>query len=104
TFVNENDEVVFFTEGKRIFPRSESVIGRKVQNCHPPKSIDAVTDILESFKNNESSLAEFWIDHHSKKVLIRYIAVRDEEEKYLGTLEVTQDITNIQKLEGEKRL
>ena len=104
TFVNEKDEVAFFSEGERIFPRSGSVIGRKVQNCHPPKSMDAVTAILEGFKNNESNLAEFWIEHHGKKVLIKYIAVRDGSGNYLGTLEITQDITQIQRLEGEKRL
>ncbi len=104
TFVNEKDEVAFFSEGERIFPRSGSVIGRKVQNCHPPKSMDAVTAILEGFKNNESNIAEFWIEHHGKKVLIKYSAVRDGSGNYLGTLEITQDITQIQRLEGEKRL
>jgi len=104
TFVDENDEVAFFSEGDRIFPRSASVIGRKVQNCHPPKSLAAVEAILGKFRDNSSSLEEFWIDHHGKKVLIRYIAVRDRQGKYCGTLEITQDITGIQKLEGEKRL
>ena len=104
TFVNDKDEVAFFSEGERIFPRSASVIGRKVQNCHPPKSLDAVESILKNFRENKSSLEEFWIDHHGKKILIRYVAVRDTDGEYLGTLEITQDITEIRKLEGEKRL
>lgn len=104
TFVDDADEVAFFSEGDRIFPRSASVIGRKVQNCHPPKSLEAVESILKGFRENRSSQEEFWIDHHGKKVLIKYIAVRDEAGKYLGTLEITQDITQIQRLEGEKRL
>jgi len=104
TFVNEKDEVAFFSEGERIFPRSASVIGRKVQNCHPPKSLDAVESILRKFREKKSSLEEFWIDHHGKKILIRYVAVRDRDGEYLGTLEITQDITGIRKLYGEKRL
>ena len=105
SFVNENDEVVYYSATpERIFPRSPGVIGRKVQNCHPPKSVDMVEKILSSFKAGTKDVAEFWIQMQGKVIHIRYFAVRDQEGKYRGCLEVSQDITQIQKITGNKRL
>ena len=105
SFVDENDTVRYFNKnGDRIFPRPPAVIGRKVQDCHPKKSLHKVNQILDDFKNNKRSSAEFWIDLKNRKVYIRYFAVRDKNGKYLGCLEVSQDITDIQKIKGEKRL
>ncbi|MFH1721853.1 MAG: PAS domain-containing protein [Candidatus Altiarchaeota archaeon] len=105
SFVDVNDEVKYFNKnGDRIFPRSPGVIGKKVQQCHPPQSLDKVEAILKGFKDGSLDKAEFWIDIKGMKVYIRYFAVRDKEGKYLGCLEVSQDITRIQELEGEKRL
>jgi len=105
SFVDSDDRVQLFNKnGDRIFPRSESVIGLKVQNCHPHKSVDKVEQILEEMKAGERDNAEFWINLKDKKIQIRYFAVRGPEGKYLGCLEVSQDITEIQKLDGEKRL
>jgi len=105
TFIDENDVVRYYSEGKeRIFPRSREVIGRKVQNCHPPKSVHIVNRILEEFKAGKRDVAEFWINLKDKSVYIRYFAVRDRQRRYAGTLEVTQDITSIKTLEGERRL
>ena len=105
SFVNENDEVVYYSATpERIFPRSAGVIGRKVQNCHPPRSVDMVEKILSSFKAGTKDTAEFWIQMGGKVIHIRYFAVRDQEGKYRGCLEVSQDITHIQKLTGQKRL
>jgi hypothetical protein len=105
SFVDENDTVRYFNKnGNRIFPRPPSVVGRKVQDCHPKKSLHKVNQILDDFKNNRRDSAEFWIDLHGRKIYIRYFAVRDKGGKYLGCLEATQDITDIQKIEGEKRL
>jgi PAS domain S-box-containing protein len=105
TFVDKEDTVKYFTEGaERIFHRPRSVIGRKVQNCHPPQSLDVVEGILASFKDGSKDFYEFWIDYQGRLVHIRYFAVRDAKGQYLGTLEVTQDVTGIKKLEGEKRL
>jgi PAS domain S-box-containing protein len=105
SFVDENDTVRYFNKnGDRIFPRPPAVIGRKVQDCHPKKSLHKVSQILDDFKNNKKSSAEFWIDIKGRKVYIRYFAVRDKSGKYLGCLEVSQDITDIQKIKGEKRL
>ncbi len=105
TFVNKDDEVRYFNSTKeRIFVRTKAVLGRKVQQCHPPKSIHIVEKILTAFKKGERDVAEFWIPLEGKLVHIRYFAVRDKDGKYLGTLEVTQDITEIKKIEGEKRL
>jgi len=94
----------FNKNGNRIFPRPPSVIGRKVQDCHPKKSLHKVNQILDDFKNNRRDAAEFWIDMRGRKVYIRYFAVRGKGGKYLGCLEVTQDITDLKKIEGEKRL
>ncbi|MFH1646427.1 MAG: DUF438 domain-containing protein [Chloroflexota bacterium] len=105
TFVDSEDKVRYFSEGKdRIFSRTKSVIGRQVQNCHPPQSLDVVEKILASFKEGKKDSCDFWIDLDGKLVYIRYFAVRDGRGRYLGTLEVTQDITGIKRLEGEKRL
>lgn len=105
TFVDKEDKVAYFSEGKdRVFGRTRAVIGRKVQNCHPPQSVAIVEKILDSFKNGKSDSNEFWINFRGRFVHIRYFAVRDNGGQYLGTLEVTQDIGAIKKLEGERRL
>jgi len=89
---------------KRIFVRTKAVIGRKVQSCHPQKSVHVVTKIIDAFKSGKKDSAEFWITMNGRLVHIRYFAVRDQHKKYLGTLEVTQDLTDIKKIEGERRL
>ena len=105
TFIDENDEVRYFSNPEdRFFPRSPAIIGRKVEKCHPPESVHIVEKILDSFKAGTKDEASFHIQMKGKFILIRYFAVRDENEKYLGTLEVGQDISKIRKLEGEKRL
>lgn len=107
TFVDAEDTVRYFNNPpgrERIFIRTRAVLGRKVQNCHPRKSIHVVNKILDAFKKGERDVAEFWINYRGKFIYIRYFAVRDKSGKYLGTLEVTQDITDIKKIKGEKRL
>ncbi|MGB9675617.1 MAG: DUF438 domain-containing protein [Candidatus Bathyarchaeales archaeon] len=105
TFVDRDDAVRYFNKAeKRIFVRTKAVIGRKVQLCHPQKSIHIVNRILEAFKEGKKDVAEFWINLNNRLIHIRYFAVRDKNGKYLGTIEVTQDITDIKKIEGEKRL
>ena len=105
SFVDENDEVKYFNKnGDRIFPRPRSIVGKKVQQCHPQKSVHKVLQILEAFKNGKKDAAEFWINLKGRQIYIRYFPVRDKDGKYLGTLEVSQDITDIKKIEGEKRL
>ncbi|WP_414841180.1 DUF438 domain-containing protein [Enterococcus saccharolyticus] len=105
TFVDEKDCVRFYSEGKeRIFPRTKSVIGRQVVNCHPPKSMHMVQQILDDFRSGAREQADFWIDLGPKKIYIRYFALKDEKRTYLGCLEVTQDITDIQTLAGQNRL
>ncbi|MDZ7337432.1 MAG: DUF438 domain-containing protein [candidate division KSB1 bacterium] len=105
SFVNEHDEVVYYSAGKeRIFPRSPGVIGRKVQKCHPPKSVHIVQQILDEFRSGKKDMAEFWITMNGKFIHIRYFAIRDTAGVYRGCLEVTQDVTQIRALQGEKRL
>jgi uncharacterized protein len=105
SFVDEKDEVAYYSASpERIFPRSPGVIGRKVQNCHPPKSMGMVQKILDEFRAGKKDKADFWIQMQGKFLLIRYFAVRDAEGKYRGCLEVSQDVTAIRKLEGQKRL
>lgn len=105
TYVDADDRVAFFTEGPdRIFARSKAIIGRKVQNCHPPRSVDTVERILGDFRAGKQNVAEFWIQMKGKFIHIRYFAVRNDAGEYLGTLEVTQDVTVIRALEGERRL
>jgi len=105
SFVDETDTVRYYSKGdKRIFKRTPAVIGRKVQNCHPKQSLHKVEQVMSDLKSGKRDVAEFWIDLHGRKIYIRYFAVRDKAGKFLGTLEVTQDITDIQKITGEKRL
>jgi DUF438 domain-containing protein len=105
TYVDKDDTVRFFSQTReRIFPRSPAVIGRKVQKCHPPASLHRVQRILDDFRTGARDEAEFWIQMQGRFVHIRYFAVRDEQGEYQGTLEVTQDVTEIRALEGERRL
>ena len=106
TFVDAEDTVAYFNrlDKEKLFPRTRSVIGRKVEKCHPEKSVDMVTKIVQGFKDRTMDKAEFWIDFRGDKVLIRYFPVFNEQDEYMGVLEVTQAIGAIQKLEGQKRL
>lgn len=104
TFVDENDNVRYFSQGKeRIFPRSPGIIGRAVQNCHPPKSVHIVQNILEDFKAGKRDVAEFWIQMNGSFIHIRYFPLF-EGDIYKGVIEVSQEISGIRALEGEKRL
>ena len=105
SFVDESNLVKFWNKHEtRIFKRPTSVTGKSVQNCHPKQSVDKVNQILSDFKSGRRDSAEFWINLGERNVYIRYFAVRDKAGKYLGTLEATQDITEIKRIEGEKRL
>jgi DUF438 domain-containing protein len=110
TFVDEGNDVRFYSGGKnRVFERTPDIIGRNVLNCHAPESVQIVFKILEDFRAGTRDTAEFWIQTkpagpESRFIHIRYYAVRDPHGKFLGTLEVTQDATEIRKLEGERRL
>jgi len=103
TFVDSEDKVRYFNKSE-IFMRTKAVLGRKVQQCHPQKSVHIVNRIVESFKSGKKDVAEFWIPLKGRMIYIRYFAVRDKNGKYLGTMEVTQDVTDIKKIEGERRL
>jgi PAS domain S-box-containing protein len=105
TFVDENDKVVYFnTPEHRLFPRSKAVVGRSVQNCHPPESLDVVQQIVNSFKEKKESQADFRIFMKGRHILINYYAIYNSDGSYAGTMEVSQDITDLKNLEGEKRL
>jgi PAS domain S-box-containing protein len=105
TFVGRDDTVRYFSQSKgRIFPRAKAVVGREVKKCHPEKSVHKVAQILDDFKAGKRDAAEFWITLKGRLIYIRYFPVRGVGGEYLGCLEVTQDITELKKIEGEKRL
>ncbi|HPX27309.1 MAG TPA: PAS domain-containing protein [Treponemataceae bacterium] len=105
SFVGPDDRVQFYSDpAHRIFPRSPSVVGRLVENCHPPKSVNKVKDIISSFKDGSRDRAEFYLTIKDKFIHIEYFAVRDDKGAYCGTLEVSQDATHVRSLAGEKRL
>lgn len=105
TFIDKDDVVKYFSLGEeRIFARTKAVIGRTVQNCHPPASVHIVEKMIEDFKEGKKEHEDFWIKMGNMYVYIRYFAVRDEKGEYLGTMEVTQNIKPIQDIQGEKRL
>ena len=105
TFIDEHDEVRYFSGGKhRIFSRVNAIIGRKVQNCHPTDSVYLVNKIIKAFRDGEKDHADFWIQMGGKFIHIRYYAVRNQTGDYKGTLEVSQDVTEIRSLKGEQKL
>ncbi|OHD66504.1 MAG: hemerythrin [Spirochaetes bacterium RBG_13_51_14] len=105
TFVDADDRVRYFSQGRdRIFTRSRAIIGRMVQQCHPPASVAAVQSVLDDFRSGRHDSAAFWINHKGKFIHIEYFALRDDKGGYLGTMEVSQDLTEKKKLEGERRL
>lgn len=105
TFVDKDDTVRYFTQGReRIFARNRAIIGRKVQLCHPPKSVHIIQQILKDFRSGKESRAPFWIEMKGRFIHIEYFALRDDEGNYIGTLEVSQDLTEKRQLTGEQRL
>ena len=105
SFVDADNFVRYYSETEeRLFPRTPGAIGRHVENCHPPKSVHMVKEILQKFADGERDVAEFWIEIQEKFIHIRYFAVRNPAKEYLGCLEVTQDVTGIRALEGQRRL
>ena len=105
TFVDEHNKVKYFSSPtKRIFPRTVAIIGRDVSNCHPKESVHVVEEIVDSFRNGEKSQADFWIKMRGEFILIQYFAVRDAQGDYRGVIEVSQEVSEIKALEGEKRL
>lgn len=105
TYVDENDKVIFYNRGEeRVFPRSAGIIGREVKFCHPPKSVGTVLKILDEFRKGTQNESSFWINYKDRLIYIRYFAVRDAQKNYRGVIEMSQDITDIKKIEGEKRL
>jgi DUF438 domain-containing protein len=105
TFVDKNDKVKFFTQGQhRIFDRNRAILGRDVRMCHPPHSMHIVDQILNDFKSGKESAAPFWIQMQGKFIYITYLPLRDKDNKYLGTIEFSQDLTALRALEGEQRL
>ena len=105
TFVDKDDKVKYFSEGRdRVFPRSKAIIGRLVQYCHPPSSVHIVDQILDDFKSGKQDKAKFWIPMGDKFVHIAYFAVKDKNGDYLGTVEMSHDVSEYRKLEGERRI
>jgi hypothetical protein len=106
SFIDHEDRVRYFSHehGEKIFGRTRGAIGTAVQNCHPPKSLHLVNQILADFRAGRRDVAEFWIDMGGRMVHIRYWPVRGEDGGYLGTLETVQDVTGIRRLAGERRL
>ena len=105
TFVDKDDKVKYFTQGShRIFARSRSIINRDVRLCHPPGSVHIIEKILDDFKSGRATHAPFWIQKQGKFISIEYFALRDENGEYLGTLEVSQDLTRVRQLQGEQRI
>ena len=105
TFVDRNDKVKYFSQGKeRIFQRNRAILNRDVLLCHPPSSAGIVEKILDDFSNNKADSAPFWIQMGGKFIHIEYFPLKNEKGEYLGTLEVSQDLTEKRKLEGEQRI
>jgi DUF438 domain-containing protein len=105
TYVDENDTVRFYSNPPhRIFPRTPAIVGRKVQFCHPPESVHVVEHIVQSFRTGEKDLASFWFHMGPKFILINYYAVRNANKEYKGTLEVSQEISEIQSISGDRKL
>ena len=105
TFIDENDIVKYYSKGqKEVFLRTPKAIGKNVRNCHPQKSLDKVNEVIAQLKSGERDVAEFWINLKGHKIYISYFPVKDKAGKYMGIIEAIQDITEIKKITGVKRL
>lgn len=105
SFVDASDKVMYYSDSPhRVFPRSPGIIGRSVENCHPPKSVDVVKKILEAFKKKEKDKAEFWLELNGRFIVISYKPIFDDAGVYLGTLEMSWDATDLRALQGQRRL
>ena len=105
SYVDENEIVRFYTDtDHRVFPRSKNVIGRDVKNCHPRTSVHLVEEIIDKFRRGEQDEVDFWINKPGLFIYIYYVAVRDEEGRFRGILEMMQDCTRIRSLEGSRTL
>ena len=105
TFVDDTDTIKYYSrDEQRIFKRMPAIIGKKVQQCHPQESLHKVNQVLTELKAGKRKVAEFWLELKGRRIYIRYFPVRGKTGNYLGALEVTQDITDLQKISGEKRL
>lgn len=105
TFVDRDDKVKYFSQGKeRIFQRNRAILNRDVRHCHPPASAHIVDKIIEDFKSGKEDQAPFWINTGGKIIHIAYFALRNDKGEYLGTLEVSHDISGYRKLEGDQRI
>lgn len=105
TFVDKDDKVRYFTQGEeRIFTRNRAILKRDVRMCHPPSSVHIVDQIIDDFKSGKESKAPFWINMGGQFIHIEYFAMRNEKGEYLGTLEVSQNLTELKKLDGEQRI
>jgi len=105
TFIDADDAIVYYSRGDgRIFSRTPDLITMKVQDCHSSRSVHVVQQILDDFRAGKRDVAESWRNRNGRTIYIRYVAVRDKNRGYQGALEVIQDITDIQKLRGEKSL
>ena len=105
TYIDENDIVRYYSKGqKEVFLRTSEAIGRNVRDCHPQKSFKKVNEIINQLKSGERDFAEFWIDSKGHKLYMIYFPMKDKAGKYSGIIEVIQDITQIQKITGQKRL
>jgi hypothetical protein len=109
--LDANDKVLAWNKhSTRIFKRPESVVGRNVRKCHPEKSLDKVETIISEMKDGRREKARFWIDlelpdfNEKQKVMIEYYALKDNNGKYIGCLEASQNISELQKITGQKRL
>jgi DUF438 domain-containing protein len=105
TFVDREDKVKYFSQGKeRVFDRNRAILGRDVRMCHPPSSVHVVDQIIGDFKSGVADSAPFWIQMGGKFIHIEYFALRNENGEYLGTLEVSQDLTEKRKISGDQRI
>jgi hypothetical protein len=105
TFVDRNDKVKYFSQGKeRIFQRNRAILNRDVRHCHPPASAHIVDKIIEDFRSGREDQAPFWINSGDKMIHINYFALRNDKGEYLGTLEVSHDVSGYRKLEGDQRI
>lgn len=105
TFVDENDKVAYFGGGAAIFPHSKNAIGNSVFSCHTPESKPIVEKIFQDLHSGKKKVVTYWFKPKmlGRMLYLRYYAVHNEDGKYLGCLEVAEDITDIQKLSGQKK-
>ncbi len=105
TFVNKNNEIQYYSEAPhRVFPRDRSALGKNIETTSPERDLVDVDEFFEPFRKGKKNIETFWVQRGGRLILLRVIAVYSVVGEYLGVIELSEDITDLRRLGGERKL